>query len=186
MKTVRPVPWVWAAIAATGSCGLAVAADGGEPLPHRSWQFQDIDRAYLLETIYGARGVTLLLLLLGIAVAPGVAEELLCRGLFQRALQRRYGGSVAVLGSAVIFGAIHLDLAQGMLAFVLGLYLGAMALATGSSRAGIFAHILNNAVATCIAAVGIASHTSNPIWLHGLAVVAALAGCGVLGRALRA
>lgn len=139
----------------------------------------------LIAIIDGARGTTLAILLVGIAVGPGVAEELLCRGLLQRGVQRRFGAAAGVLVSSVVFAGIHLDLAQSLLALGVGLYLGATALATGSTRAGIGAHILNNAVAVCTAAAGLASAAFSPMWLNTLALLALGAGLRILYRELR-
>jgi membrane protease YdiL (CAAX protease family) len=84
---------------------------------------------------------------LAMAVAPAVGEELLFRGLLLRRLCERLGPTSGLLLSSLLFGAIHLDLAQGAAAVVLGLYLGALTLRTGSIHAAIFCHGVNNLTA---------------------------------------
>jgi membrane protease YdiL (CAAX protease family) len=79
-------------------------------------------------------------------VGAGPAEEALCRGYLQTRLQERWGPRVAVLVSAVCFGALHFDPLHSTIAFVLGLYLGVLAIASGSIRPGILAHAFNNLV----------------------------------------
>ncbi len=97
--------------------------------------------------IASASGAGLWLVLLGLGVAPGIAEELLCRGLVQRGLEPRLGPAAAVVVAALFFGALHLDPVHAALAGVLGLYLGAMAVLAGSIRPAILCHALNNLVA---------------------------------------
>lgn len=55
-------------------------------------------------------GVVLLVLIVGVG-AP-IIEELFFRGLLLRSLQDRWGTTVALVGSAVVFGATHFELAQ--------------------------------------------------------------------------
>ncbi len=100
--------------------------------------------AGLAETLHGARGTGLWLVLVGLVVAPGIAEELLCRGFLQRGLQPRLGAPAAVGISALAFGALHLEPIHALLAAVLGLYLGAAAYWADSTRASIACHLVNN------------------------------------------
>ena len=86
-------------------------------------------------------------LLLAVALLPAVAEELLFRGLLLGRIASRFGATAGLLLSALLFGALHLDVAHGLAAFVLGLYLGGIRLRTGSVHAPIFCHAGNNALA---------------------------------------
>ena len=101
----------------------------------------------------GASGAGLWLALLGLGVAPGIGEELLCRGLVQRGLERRVGSALAVGVAALVFGALHLDPLHAGLAAVLGIYLGTTAVLAGSIRAPILCHVANNVVAVAVAAL---------------------------------
>jgi membrane protease YdiL (CAAX protease family) len=107
--------------------------------------------AELEATVAGATGRTLLLVLLGVGVAPGIAEEILCRGLVQRALVTRVGAPLAVTGSAILFGALHVDPVHAVFASLLGLYLGALCELSGSVRAAIACHTANNLCAVLFA-----------------------------------
>ncbi len=80
-----------------------------------------------------------------IAVAAG-AEETLFRGLFLPALRPRFGTIGAVVLSAALFGAFHLDPAVALVASVAGLILGALAVRTRSMLPGIAFHGGFNAV----------------------------------------
>jgi membrane protease YdiL (CAAX protease family) len=80
-----------------------------------------------------------------LAIVPGVLEELIFRGLLFALLERLAGLRWAVLGSAIAFGAVHLDLHLSMIAMLLGLQLGAMRSVSGLGLA-VGAHVANNLV----------------------------------------
>ena len=62
-----------------------------------------------------------LLFLLAVGVLAPVTEELLCRGAIYNTLREKTNPTVAVLLSAAIFAAIHMNLYQGSYALILGL-----------------------------------------------------------------
>lgn len=82
-------------------------------------------------------------------MAP-IAEEIVFRGAIQHTLQAALGKRyhwIAIVISALIFGFIHLNLVQGVHAFVIGLLLGWMYYRTGSILPGLVFHWVNNSVA---------------------------------------
>ncbi len=93
----------------------------------------------------------LVVALLAIGVAPGVAEECFFRGLVQTRIAARWGRWPAIVISAFAFGLFHVDPVQGSLAFVAGLFLGWVADRFGGIRPGIAAHAFNNAVFVLLA-----------------------------------
>ena len=109
--------------------------------------------AELDRTLRGIRGGTLLLALVGLGVAPGIAEELLCRGLIQRGLADRVGAPAAIALAAIAFGVMHLEVVHGALAAVLGVYFGLAAHLAGSVRAAILCHVSNNLAAVALVAM---------------------------------
>jgi membrane protease YdiL (CAAX protease family) len=86
-------------------------------------------------------------------LGPGFGEELFFRGYVQTRLARRWGAARAILVSALLFGALHLDPVQSPLAAGLGLYLGYVAWRTGSVWPAMAAHAVNNMVAVLSAAL---------------------------------
>lgn len=79
-----------------------------------------------------------------------IAEEIVFRGAIQHTLQVALGKRyhwIAIVISALIFGFIHFNLAQGVHAFVIGLLLGWMFYRTGSILPGLVFHWVNNSVA---------------------------------------
>ena len=72
------------------------------------------------------------------------------RGAILRALLNLTGNRrhwVAIVCSALIFGLVHMNLAQGLHAFLIGLLLGWFYYRTGSILPGIALHWVNNSVA---------------------------------------
>jgi membrane protease YdiL (CAAX protease family) len=94
-----------------------------------------------------ARGNDFAIALLGTAVAPAIGEELLCRGLLQRALVLVLGPAAAIAGASLFFGWLHGELVHGAIAALLGAYLGVAAYWSDSTRPSIAAHMTNNFVA---------------------------------------
>lgn len=87
---------------------------------------------------------------LAIGILVPVAEELVFRGAVLRGLLRLFSDKwhwVAIVVSAVIFGAAHRNMAQFVHAFVMGLLIGWMYYRTSSIIPGILFHWVNNTVA---------------------------------------
>ncbi len=93
----------------------------------------------------------------------GWSEEVMFRGVWLRGLFRSYGIWVAILGSSVLFGAMHVlnvfltgDLRgavlQAVAAFLSGVFLAAVRLRTGSLWTGIILHGLWDAGTFLVAA----------------------------------
>ena len=76
--------------------------------------------------------------LLALAAAPGIAEE-------------AWGRWPAIVAAAACFGALHVDLVQGVLAFLVGLLLGWIASRFDGIRPAILAHVINNALFVTLA-----------------------------------
>ena len=73
-----------------------------------------------------AGGAALAVNFISLCVVPAILEELFFRGALQ-GLMRPSGSMAAIFGPALLFGLLHLDLAQGLTAFVCGLFLGWLA-----------------------------------------------------------
>ena len=91
-------------------------------------------------------GPELLMQFLALCVMPAIAEELLFRGAVQ-GLMRPCGSAAAIFAPALLFGVLHLDLAQGLTAFACGVFLGWLAERSGSILPGMLLHLVNNALA---------------------------------------
>jgi membrane protease YdiL (CAAX protease family) len=123
------------------------------------------------------------LLFLAVGLAPALGEELLFRGFLLRLLAWRWPGALAVLGSAALFGAAHLDPVHGTAAFLLGGYLAALAERARSLRPALLCHATNNslAVAGTAGLLPELGATGSP----GQAAAALALACACLALALR-
>ncbi len=79
-----------------------------------------------------------------IGLMPGIGEELLFRGVIQRSFLRSMKPPAAILLTSVLFALLHIEPATVALAFVLGLWFGALAWRTGSVIPGMVLHATFN------------------------------------------
>ena len=84
--------------------------------------------------------------ILAIAIIGPVLEELLFRGAITKALLQQYSPTKAILLSALLFGVFHINPAQILPAFLIGILLAWTYYKTGSLIPCIFMHILNNSL----------------------------------------
>lgn len=85
----------------------------------------------------------IVLYIISTALVPAFAEEFAFRGIFMGIL-RKYGDAFAIITSAIIFGAMHGNIAQIPFAFVLGLVFAYVDCKTNSIIPSIIIHFLNN------------------------------------------
>jgi membrane protease YdiL (CAAX protease family) len=129
-----------------------------------------------------AVGPELVLAVLVVGVLAGTAEEIFFRGYMQTRLAQRLSRRTAVVATSVCFGAFHMDWLHGLLALILGLYLGWITELTGSALPAVVCHVVNNALFTVLTALwGAVGGLGLNIAL-GLAGAVVFAGC-VLGLA---
>jgi membrane protease YdiL (CAAX protease family) len=89
----------------------------------------------------------------GIAVvglAPGLNEELWCRGFLGRGLLGRYGPVVGIFLSSAFFGLIHMDPPHVVAMFCFGIVLHTLYLWSRSLWVPIVLHVLNNSIAVSV------------------------------------
>lgn len=116
------------------------------------------------------------LLLVG-AIAPGAAEELAFRGVLQTRLIERWGPVRGIAITALVFGAWHLDVRQGLAAVAMGLWLGWCAFRQRTTVNVVFAHMLNNALAFFLTKAGGNDDADGSAWLFVLTATAIVAAC---------
>lgn len=117
-----------------------------------------------------------------IAVLGPLIEEFHFRGLMQRALERRFGVPVAIVVTAAAFSLIHLHgWPWSLHPFVLGLFWGYAAHATGSIWAGVIMHSAWNGMLLIVGSTvpGLPQPGHLPaaaVWVLPLALIAGLVG----------
>ncbi|MDP2272080.1 MAG: type II CAAX endopeptidase family protein [Archangium sp.] len=94
--------------------------------------------------------VELALVLLGVSIAAPLGEELLFRGFFQRGVELHRGAPRAIVLTAFIFSAFHLDPVGLTARFELGVLFGLLAWRAGSLWPAIAAHAANNLISSVI------------------------------------
>jgi sodium transport system permease protein len=85
--------------------------------------------------------------LLALALFPAICEEILMRGTLLPAIRARYGSTIAVLITALLFGAMHLSLARFLPTTGIGIILAMAVIHSGNLGVGIIIHLCNNAIA---------------------------------------
>ncbi|MBP3596352.1 MAG: CPBP family intramembrane metalloprotease [Clostridia bacterium] len=78
-----------------------------------------------------------------LAVIPGIFEELFMRKALLN-YGKQFGNYFTVIVSSIIFALLHMNLQQGIFAFLMGIVFGYIALKTQNVKLTIILHILNN------------------------------------------
>lgn len=81
-----------------------------------------------------------------VSITAPIFEEIIYRGIILRGFLNMYKPKTAILASALIFGLIHFNIQQSIIAAVVGLVLGTLYYKTGSLILCIFAHMINNTI----------------------------------------
>jgi len=87
------------------------------------------------------------LLLLVIAVAPAIGEELIFRGIIGRGLVARHGVVAGVIMTSLMFAAVHVHPAHVVALLPLAFFIHLVYMATRSILAPMLLHLLNNSLA---------------------------------------
>lgn len=93
--------------------------------------------------------VSLALNILIVAVLPAFLEEMVFRGYVLQTL-RPYGGTTAIVFSALLFSLMHGNILQIPFAFLVGLVLGYIVVQTENIWAAVTLHFLNNFMAVLL------------------------------------
>lgn len=101
----------------------------------------------LMETVMGGN---MILVYVSVVIAAPLFEEFLCRGVILNDFKNTTKFWVANLIQAFVFGAIHMNLVQGVYAFLLGLILGYLFEKYQSLWVPIIIHAVYNGTSTLI------------------------------------
>jgi hypothetical protein len=116
-----------------------------EVLPSRVLQLYDPSQLFLHQT-----GVERVALVGALGLAAPVCEEFFFRGVLQPGLMSRLEPARAIVVTALLFSAFHLDPVGFLARFELGILFGLLAWRSGSVWPGIAAHAANNLTATAL------------------------------------
>ncbi len=90
-------------------------------------------------------------IVLVVAVTPAICEELAFRGFILSGMRRGGSPGRAIVVSAIFFGFTHGILQQALIACLIGLLLGWLALRTGSILPGMVFHLVHNSMGVLVA-----------------------------------
>jgi membrane protease YdiL (CAAX protease family) len=93
--------------------------------------------------VFKEKGYGFFIVVISVAVIPGIFEEIAFRGIIQSTLMKNMKPWAAIIASAAVFGIIHLQFLNFGI-FFLGIYLGWLRWRSGSIYPGILAHFGHN------------------------------------------
>jgi len=191
---LRAVPLALLAPMAVATLGLAILLSEADNLlravlPPPDWlerMFEDLFRGK--RSVWGAAAL--------LVVAAPLTEEALFRGVILHGFLRRYAARRAILASALLFAAFHLNPWQFLGAATAGVVFGWWRTATGSLVPGLVCHALNNAMPLAVATLfgwRIRGYTGGPsgvvafqpLWFDALGIVLTAGGLWLVARRLR-
>jgi len=120
------------------------------------------------------------LVLVCIAVLPGICEEVLCRGALLSGLRRSLGTTTAVLLSAFLFALLHGSPFRFVPQFTIGVALAILAVRSGSILPGMVLHAGHNALAVLLGDRHLPE--IHPGLALGIGLIGLAAGIGLIGR----
>ena len=110
-----------------------------------STELEQFSTAEAIKNLAETTSLPALLLLL--AVAPALGEELVFRGIIGRGLVARWGTKMGVLLTSILFAAVHVHPAHAVALIPLAVLMHVVYLATRTIWGPVLLHFLNNALA---------------------------------------
>ncbi|MGH4117915.1 CPBP family intramembrane glutamic endopeptidase [Clostridium sp.] len=107
----------------------------------------------LINKPFEEQAISPILLILSLVVIAPIYEEIVFRGILLRGMANKINPNIALVVSALFFAVVHLNIAQGINAFLLGLITGFIYLKTESIYLSIFAHFVNNLLAITVSSM---------------------------------
>ncbi len=139
---------------------LAVGIIAGYLIDLLIYLFPSLSSGYdAVEDMLSSSGF-ILLFVTTCLLAP-VMEEMMCRGLVLNNLLSKKSIWSSIIISALIFGIIHLNLVQGIVGFITGIFLAIVYIKTRNIWTCILGHFLNNLVSVIVVNTNISSLTAN-------------------------
>lgn len=112
-----------------------------------------------------------IILILSVAVVAPIYEEVIFRGILLKGMAKKLNPVIALVASALLFALVHLNIPQGINAFLLGLVIGFIYLKMGSIYLSIFAHFVNNFLALSLSSLFTLIEGKYAMGIHGMLLV---------------
>lgn len=110
--------------------------------------------------------VSPIILVLSVAVVAPIYEEIIFRGILLKGMAKKINPIGALIISALFFALVHMNIPQGINAFLLGMVIGAIYLKTKSIYLSIFAHFINNLMAITASSLFMLIDGKYAMWIH--------------------
>lgn len=121
-------------------------------------------------------------MILSLCVAAPILEELICRGIMMKMLER-YGTAAQILVSGIIFAMLHVSAESIIALFFVGVLLGVVRKATGSIFPSMIMHCVNNGTSLALSILtenGMLSESASLAVVLTLFVLFPILICGFL------
>lgn len=144
-KAVKPKYWLFIVLFGLSVCMICTLINVGSAALCRAvfrWEFEN--------SIVDLSGSSVGSLIFTSVLLPALTEELLMRGLVQGEYER-YGTTIGVLLTALLFALFHTNPVHIPSLFVAGVCYGVLTVMFRSVWPAIYAHAINNAVAVLVA-----------------------------------
>ncbi len=128
---------------AVASVGMVLAAGQINSLLIAPFAGEDTSTDMILDMISPDKGYMVVLVFIMIVIVPAFCEEFLFRGLILGNLLP-YGKGIAVVGSALLFAAMHQNFGQFLYTFAAGICMGLLYAESRSIWPSTLVHMLNN------------------------------------------
>ena len=103
-----------------------------------------------LGTTWESGWIDVALLMIAVAIVTPIAEELMFRGYILDSIRRIHGDWPAIIGSAILFGLVHINPFLVGQAFIGGVIYGGLRIRTGSLLPSIACHMMWNIMALSV------------------------------------
>ncbi len=131
------------ALMAVASIGAVLAVGQINSLLFAPFAGEDTSTDMILDMISPDKGYMVVLIFIMIVIVPAFCEEFLFRGLVLGNLLP-YGKGIAVVGSALLFAAMHQNFGQFLYTFAAGVIMGLLYAESRSIWPSTLVHMLNN------------------------------------------
>jgi membrane protease YdiL (CAAX protease family) len=112
-----------------------------------------------------------ILMILSVLIIAPIYEEVIFRGIILKGMVRKMNPTLAIVISSLFFAILHLNIPQGINAFLLALVIGSIYLNTRSIYLSIFAHFVNNSVGISISGLFALIVGKYSVLFHGAAFI---------------
>lgn len=112
--------------------------------------------------------VSPIVLIFSVIIVAPIYEEIIFRGILLKGMSKKINPTIALVVSALFFAIAHMNIPQGINAFILGLTVGFIYLKTESIYLSIFAHSLNNVLALSVSSLFSLIGGKYAIEIHGM------------------